>query len=104
MSLITDACLYVSHATPGTKDRLTEPLPFDNWRHQAFRRVPWETSGGTKGMAADVYVAGFNFVVPEDLVAHLADVLGDTSDAVLVVQMEGDPPEVHMFGEARAPH
>lgn len=99
MSLITDACLYVHYAPKDVMDRLVEPLPFDS-RGQSLREAPRGFEGGTKGMGGRVYAAGFNFVVPEDLVEHIASVLGERADAVLTVQMEGDPPEVHLFGDA----
>lgn len=96
MSLVTSACLYVQFAMPDVEKRLLEPLPFDG-REQAFRKVPWDVPGGNKGMHGDVYLGGFNYVLPEDLVSHLRDVLGDT-EAVLIVEMEDDfGPEVHRF-------
>lgn len=100
MSFITDATLYVAYAPLRAEEKLIHALPFDS-REQRFKKLPWEASGGTKGMVGDVYAAGFNYVLPEDLVAHLTEVLGDQSDAVLVARVEGDPPEVYLFGEAK---
>ena len=101
MSLVTNACLYVNYSW-GVDKRLLEPLPFDP-RGQAFKKVPWEASGGTKGMECDVYVAGFNFVNRDDLVAHLRDVLGNESIAVLVTDTEDDP-DVYVFGSEVTVH
>ena len=98
MSLITDACLYVDYAPREAMAQLLEPLPFDS-RKQTFKKVPWEGTGGTKGMCADVFLAGFNFVLPEELVSHIRDVLGPTAIAVLIVSMEDDP-DVYIFGDA----
>ena len=96
MSLVTSACLYVDFAPKHIHEHLLEPLPFDE-RGQSFKAVPDDLPGGTKGMHASVYVAGFNFVMPSDLVKHVKYVLGPNRDAVLVLDME-DRPEVYVFG------
>ena len=102
MSLVTDACLYVNYAPREAEQRLRDPLPFDP-RCQAFKKVPWEGSGGHKGMGAGIYLAGFNFVLIDDLVAHLRDVLGDESIAVLVTDTEDDP-DIYVFGSEVTVH
>ena len=102
MSLVTSACLYVDYAPTESHKRLLEPLPFDS-REQAFKKIPWQAGGGTKGMIGDVYLAGFNFVLPDDLVGHVREVLGPAAIAVLVVNMEDDP-DVHVFGSEVTVH
>lgn len=103
MSLVTDACLYASYIPREAEAELLLPLPFDE-RHQSFRKVPWEASGGTKVMGADVYLAGFNYVLPSDLIDYLRQVLGNRCEAVLVVEMEGDEqPRVERFSFDPAP-
>jgi hypothetical protein len=97
MSLVTSACLYVQHASREERTKLLEPLPFDS-RGQSFREVPWQASGGHKGMSCDVFLAGFNFVLPDDLVRHVGEVLEPRRSAVLIVDMEDDP-DVFVFGE-----
>ena len=97
MSLVTSACLYVQHASHEERTKLLEPLPFDS-RGQSFREVPWQASGGTKGMHCDVFIAGFNYALPDDLVRHVGEALGPHRNAVLIVDMEDDP-DVFVFGD-----
>lgn len=100
MSMVTSACLYVSYARPEVEEAILAPLPEDVGGGQFFRKVPDDVEGGSKVIQADIYLAGFNYVLPSLLVKHLSGILGDgEAEAVLVLEMETDGIEVYRFGD-----
>lgn len=90
MSLITNVVL-IAPIFEGTEiPGLTDPLPFDDDRHQRLERMNTGMAGGTKVFCDSIYAAAFNYVSPFDLRDWLATLPWGWRQPIIFIDLEGD--------------
>lgn len=100
MSLVTSATLVMDYCPKHVQEALLAPLPENiDSRRQAFGLLANAGEGGFKISGNTVFQAGFNYVLPTDLVDWVHVLLGPL-DGVMYLNMEDDP-DVIVFGKVR---
>jgi hypothetical protein len=99
MSYVTSVTIVMDYATPEFEAAVTAPHRFraDTEWQDSFARINTDEAGGSKIPSHDVFAAGLNYC-ERDWLRAWADGLPWQSWGVVVVDTEGDAPEVWTYG------